>query len=246
MKNYKFWNNWKRKTRLEQSAITSLNAARRIILHHIPKQEIVAIYAKGSFIRREMIANSDVDTSTIVRHSRWLRTLKSLQKKYRTTYEPNLEFTGYSLWELKNNKKAKIGKTDRPAPARTVQHLDHYKLLYGKVLNKNNFAQRDPITLLKNMVQAFRTLFLPAYNEQKVGFSGIVKQTFWLVENEQRAKGKNPPYHWGKLANSIKNKNHIVHQALKFRNKPTKDKIERARFIKRLRRYLSELEQLAK
>ncbi|MBS3119024.1 hypothetical protein J4417_05120 [Candidatus Woesearchaeota archaeon] len=244
MVNYEFWKDWKRKTKLEESAINSLKSAREIILKNIPRDEIVVIYAKGSFVRREMNKESDVDTSTIVKHSKWLKKLKQLHKKYRDEYEPKLEFTGYSLWELKTNKKAKIGKPDRPAPSRTVQHLEHYQVIYGTLLKKEEFYQGDNTKRLQSTINTFRMVFLPRYEKKEFGFSEIIKQVFWLVCDEQRVKGKSPPYHWGELAKSIKNKNHIIHDALRLRKRPTNDKTERAKFIRKLNQYLSELERL--
>ena len=246
MSNYEFWKNWKKKTKLEESAIESLKSGKTIILQNIPKEEIISIYAKGSFVRREMNKNSDVDTSTILKHSRYLNRLKQLQKKYKNKFEPNIEFTGYSLWELNNNKKAKTGKTNRPAPSRIVQHLEYYRLIYGKSLKKEDFHQGDDTKRLRTMIDIFRTLFLPGYEKKEFGFSTIVKQTFWLVENEQKVKGKNPPHHWSRLARSIKDKDHIIHDVLRFRKKPTKDKKEKSKFIKKLNKYLSESERLVK
>ncbi|MFH1917101.1 MAG: hypothetical protein ABIJ21_07610 [Nanoarchaeota archaeon] len=62
-----FWTAWKNMSPLEKKGIHSLQAAKRIILKHIPKDEIIAIYAKGSFVRREMTDKSDVDTVTILK-----------------------------------------------------------------------------------------------------------------------------------------------------------------------------------
>ena len=59
MANHEFWGDWKNKTKLEEAAIKSLKAARVIIIQNIPKEEIVAIYARGSFVRREMNKKSD-------------------------------------------------------------------------------------------------------------------------------------------------------------------------------------------
>jgi len=239
-----FWKDWKRKTKLEESAIQSLKSAKKIILQNIPKNEIIAIYVKGSFVRREMNKKSDVDTSIILKHSKWLSKLKTLQKRYRKEFKPNLEFTGYSLWELKNNKKSRTGKADRASPSRAVQHLEHYKLIYGQALKKEEFYQGDDTKRLRALVRTFKTLFLPGYKKKEIGFSGIVKQTFWLVENEQKFKGNNPPHHFGKLAKSIKDKNHIIHDTLRFRKKPTKDKKLRSLYIKKLKTYLKGLEKI--
>jgi len=246
MVNYEFWKDWKRKTKLEESAIKSIKMARKIIFYEIPKEQIVAIYAKGSFVRREMNKKSDIDTVTILKESRYLKKLRKLEEKYRDQYEPQLQFSGYSLWELKHNKRTNSGNKLRASPSRTVQHLKHYKLIYGKQLREEDFHQKPQKEHLRGMLYAFKEIFLPGYKEKKFGFSELAKQIFWLVENEQIWEGKNPPHHWRKLAKSIKDKNHIIHDALRFRLKPTKDKKERAKFIRKLNKYLSELEKLVK
>lgn len=246
MENYEFWKDWKRKTKLEESAIKSIKIARKLILAELPKEQIVAIYAKGSFVRREMNQKSDVDTTTIVKESRYLKSLKVVEEKYLHKYKPQIQFSGYSLWELKHNKRVLSGKKLRASPSRMVQHLKHYRLLYGKQLRKEEFHQGPPKGHLRGMVFAFKNIFLPGYKEKKFGFSEVAKQVFWLVENEQIWKGKNPPYHWKRLAKSIKDKNHIIHDALRLRLKPTKDKAERKEFIRKLKAYLSELEKLVK
>ena len=61
-----FWRDWKRKTQQEIEAINSLKKLKKIILREIPKEKIVAIYVKGSFIRREMNEDSDVDVFIII------------------------------------------------------------------------------------------------------------------------------------------------------------------------------------
>ncbi len=244
MKNYEFWKDWKRKTKLEESAIKSIKIAKKLILNEIPKEQIVAIYAKGSFVRREMNSESDVDTITILKESKFLKKLQILEEKYRDKYRPQLQFSGYSFWELKYNKKTSCGKKLRASPSRAVQHLEYYKLFYGKNLRKEDFHQGPPKGHLRGMIYAFKEIFLPGYKEKKFSFSELAKQVFWLVENEQIWKGRNPPHHWKKLTKSIKDKNHIINEALKYRLNPTKDKIERVRFIRKLNKYLSELEKL--
>tara|TARA_Y100000310_G_C20622970_1_gene784330 strand:- start:34 stop:828 length:795 start_codon:yes stop_codon:yes gene_type:complete len=239
-----FWKDWKRKSKLEIEGIKSLKAAKKIILENIPREEIIAIYVKGSFVRREMNKESDVDTFTILRQSKFLKKLKRLEEKYRDVYNPKIQFSGYSLWELKHNKRTNSGKKLRASPSRAVRHLEHYKIIYGKTMKKDGLNQGPAKGHLRGMVFAFRNIFLPGYNAKKFGFSEIVKQVFWLVENEEMWKGKNPPHSWKNLARSIKDKSHIVHDALKFRLHPSKDKKERARFIKKLNRYLLKLERL--
>ena len=49
-----FWEDWKRKTKIELKGIEVVKKARQLILNNIPKEEILAIYCKGSFVTREM------------------------------------------------------------------------------------------------------------------------------------------------------------------------------------------------
>lgn len=243
---YEFWKDWKRKTKLEEAAIKSIKSTKRIILKEIPKEEIIAICVKGSFVRREMNKKSDVDTVTILKTREYLPKLKKLEEKYRDEFEPKLQIVGYSLWELKTGKRTKFKGENKASSSRFVKHLNEYRIIYGKTLQSEQFFTRSDKEDLQGMVGAFRKLFLPALERKEFSFSEVAKQVFWLVENEQKLKGKNPPHHWRKLAKSIKDKNHIIHDALRVRLKPTKDKKERAKFIRKLNKYLLELDELIK
>ena len=237
-----FYTDWKRKTKLEEKAIKSLKSAKKIILENIPKKEIVAIYVKGSFVRREMNKKSDVDTVTILKTSKYLSKIKRLEEKYRKEFKPQIQLSAYSFWELKTGKKTKSRGKVSASTSRFVKHLPHHKLIYGKLLGIKNLYIGDDKSALKGMVGIFRKYFLPGYKNKKMGFSEIVKQVFWLVENEQKVQGKNPPHNWKKLVKSIKDKKHIIHDALRFRLKPTKDKRKRNAFIKKLNIYLDNLQ----
>ena len=245
MSDYKFWKRWNKISKLEEAAIKSLKSAKKLIFENIPKDEIVSIYAKGSFVRREMTKDSDFDATVILKTSKWLNKLRRLVKKYGSNFKPEIQITGYSLWELKNNKKTRRKTADnRPGPSRVVQHLEHYKLIYGKDLRKEDFNQGDDKKRLKTMINLFKEVFLPNYEKKVLSFSDLAKQVFWLTENEQKVLGKNPPYHFEKLAKSIVNKNHIIYDALRIRLRPTENKKERECFIRKLKKYLSELDKL--
>ena len=241
-----FWDEWKNISEIERSAIKALKVGKKLILQSLPKKEIVAIYVKGSFIRREMNEKSDVDMVTIVCHSAFLKNLKRLDKKYATFFKPTLQFRGYSLQELKTGKRTGTVFKMSPSPSRFVKHLPHYKCIYGKPLKPTNFFMRSNEHDLRWMIQGFNDLFLPRYKEKKFGFSEVIKQVFWLVENEERFKGHNPPHSWKGLAKSIKDKNHIVHDAFRFRVHPTQDKRKKATFIRKLQAHLNSLERLLK
>ena len=61
------------KTKIEKSAIDVLGKGFKIILNNIPKEKIIAIYVKGSFSKRELTKNSDVDVITIVKDTKTLK-----------------------------------------------------------------------------------------------------------------------------------------------------------------------------
>lgn len=240
-----FWKNWKKKTKLEEAAIESLKQAKRIILKNIPKNKIVAIYVGGSFIRREMIKKSDVDTWTVVNDNKLLKKFDELAEKYRYVCKPPISLSGLSVWELKKGKRY---LTDKPRanPSRFIKKIKNYVLIYGKPLNPKEFPTRTDKEELKNLIKAFHKIFFPLYGQGKFGFSQLLNQVFWLVDLEQRVKEKRPPHSWKKLAKSIKNKKHIIHEALRFRVKRIKDKKQRAKFIISLKKYLKRLEKEVK
>ena len=241
MRSYDFWEEREERTPQEDAAIGSLEAARTRILTTIPREELIAIYAKGSLVRRELNERSDVDTLTIVKHSRWLRSLMKLHRTQRS--HPPVCFSGYSLWELERNKRSKAGKPDRGSPARTIAHLKHYELIYGTPLDPDAFGHgTDERTQLASMIRVFRSEFLPAYAQKRFAFTDLVKQTFWLAEGELRVQGIEPAYHWGRLTQRFP-KNHLIHDALELRTHPTKDRTRRAAYVRKLEAYLSSLEK---
>jgi len=237
-----FWENWKHKTKLEIAAIQSLKQAKRIILENIPKSKIVAIYVGGSFIRREMIKKSDVDTWTIVSDNNLLKRFDKL-KECRLAHNPPISLSGWSLWELKEGKRYLKPSKEKMSPYRFIKRLRDYILIYGKPLDLSKFKTRSDKEDLKSLIGAFNKKFFPLYEQGKFGFSEILNQIFWVVELEQKIKGKKTPYSWKKLEKSIKDKNHIIHDTLRFRVKRIKDKKKRARFIIRLKHYLKDLEK---
>jgi hypothetical protein len=83
---------------------------------------------------------------------------------------------------------------------------------------------------------------IPKYEKEKKDFSGVIKQTFWLADLEQRTKGVTPPESWEGLTKSFKNKGHIVHDAWQYRQHPTKDEKLRTAYIKKLKKYVNKLD----
>jgi len=245
MEDYQFWKSWKRITLREKAAINSVGIAKKLIFKEIPKSKIIAIYVKGSLARRELTKTSDVDFVVILKDEKFLAKLLSLAKKY-DAYRPIISVGGCSIQELESGKSSRLRGEGHMNPARVVSQLGYFKIIYGKKLDTNKLSHVNDKTLLKHLVGAFDKMFLPAYEQKKMGFSEIIKCVFWLVEGEEKVRGHNPPISWKKLEKSIKDKNHIIHETLKYRNKKTKDLFLRKRYINKLKNYLGRLRLLVK
>ncbi|MBS3083419.1 hypothetical protein J4423_01295 [Candidatus Pacearchaeota archaeon] len=238
-----FWGDWKL-SKLEKEGAKSILYAKKLILEHIPHEEIMAIYVKGSFVRREMNIYSDVDTFTVLKHSKYVSRMKNLEKKYRKAIHPPIQLSSMSLWELKNNKRAKLRRGIGTSPAAISNHLKHYKLIYGKEINTLNFEMGSSKGRLRGMMEIFNEMFLPQYEEGKLHKHELIKQIFWLVEREQVFLGKEPPHSWRGLAKMIKDKNHIIQDTKRlYFDKKTKSHEEMEKLIKKLKIYLKRLEK---
>ncbi len=237
-----FWKSWKKKTKVELKGIEVVKKARNLILKNLPKKEIVGMYSKGSFSRREMNKSSDIDLITILRHSRYLPKLERLQKENKTSLGLSVHLSGISLYELKIGKHCKTSKK-KASTSRTLKQIPNYKIIYGKGLEKHNFPMRSNKEDLKNLIKFYKEYLIPAYRNKKEAFATIIKGTFWLVEDEQRFKTNKSSTSWKNLAKSIRDKKHIIHETLKLRLHPTKDKKTRREFLSRLIKYISSLER---
>jgi len=177
MADHEFWRDWKNKTKQEEESIISLKKVMKRIFNEIPKEQIIALYAKGSFVRREMNENSDVDLTMILKEGSYLPKLKVLKEKYETTSKPKISTSGYSLWELKTGKLSKQKWEGRMGPGRVVRQLAHYKLIYGKKLNSQKLFQISDKALLERTVKTLMG-FLSRNMNKKDGFFRTSKMYF--------------------------------------------------------------------
>lgn len=243
MKRY-FFDNWKNKSELEFEAVKTFKRGLKILLGSLPHDKTISIYLKGSFIRREMNKHSDVDFYVITKDLKTLNRVINLNRKYREEFKPKINFGGNTLSELKRGEISKTRgkrKSGRANPDRAALHLRFYELVYGKIIDTSDFKKRDDKERLNGLVDVTKKLFLPSYRNGKLGFQEIIKTTLWVVFDEQTVRGWNESYSWIKLAKSIKNKNHIVHDAVRYRFHPTKDEAIKKKFIQKLERYIEQM-----
>lgn len=242
---YDFWNNWKNVTKQEKIYIGSLKKSRTIILKSFPKKKICAIYVKGSFVRRELTPQSDIDIVIIVKDSRTLNQVTNFSKNHKESLKPAEIVTPYSLWEFKHSKSYPH-KLSKSPPAVFLYHLEHHKLIWGNPIANGKYKVKSPQHRLKGLVNFLEHKYIPAYNRgESFGFRFLAKQVFWLTDLELTIKENYSSHSFKDMAKHIKDKNHIIHNAIRIRNmKTTKDPRLREKFLKKLKIYLNKLKRL--
>lgn len=237
MENYDFWSEWKRLSKIEKQAIRTIKIARTLIIDSIPNGSLVAIYVKGSFVRREMREGSDVDIVSIVTENRCEKAVFEVNSK---AIQPCI-VVPLSLWELKHNKL--FTKPDhsielRARPDRLLKFLGECRLIYGKTLNPKEYPIRDDAQDLCDEIRQIKDGYLPLYKNGEIEIKEVIKELFWLVELKQRLKGKKVNHFFEGIALSVKDKKHIIYISLAIRNAGTVSKKKGREFIVELEKYL--------
>lgn len=237
----RFWEKWNKKSEREVEAINSLKEAIELVKDRISEEEIVSIYVKGSFIRREMVEGSDVDVLVVLKSEKSFGKLLILGEEFKERFRPPIQLSKYLIDELRSGKRIVDREGDKASPRRVARHLEFYKRVYGQDLGEKKLDAQNDREGLEGMVTAFRDVFLPKYRKEEFGFSRIVKQTLWLVWNAQRFKGRDTPYSWNEVTSAVED-NHIAHKALKYREEGLPEEKKRKEYIEELELYLSEVE----
>lgn len=241
--NLKFLENWENLNPIELEAIKTLNKGIGIIFNKIPKQNITTIYLKGSFARREMKKDSDVDVALIVNSDEALRLLNELQIEYRHSNKLNFEFSGYSIEELKTGKLSPSGKSMRAGPARFTRLIPSYILIYGDELNLEELRQKTDLEHLRNFINAFHNIFFPACEKKELGFDDMVKQVLWLFELETAVRNQKFKFKsWEDLLNYF-DKEHFIYEVLNLRKSKNISQKQKEEFVIKLKSYLKKLKE---
>ena len=162
-----FWKTWKRTSKLERRAIKGVLAAKRILLQNIPRKKLVALYVKGSFVRREMLPRSDVDMVPIVNDNRYLNRIIAIDKEKRHLYAP-AELLPLSLWEIKHWKRYSHRNEKGPKGAPSIDQFSTYKLIWGKELDATQYPARTKRGRLKVFFLHLTTRFCHCTNKSNL------------------------------------------------------------------------------
>ncbi|MBS3162850.1 hypothetical protein J4467_02900 [Candidatus Woesearchaeota archaeon] len=234
-----------KKAEIEKSAIIKVEKARELIIKSIPKRELVSIYIKGSFARREMKSGSDVDMVPIVTENKYEGPVFEVNN-------PSIEpvcVVPLSLWELRNNQL--FTNSDhipdlRAKPDRFLKKINEFKLIYGQALDPSKFLIRNDKEALIEEIEIIKNGYILNYESGLIDFKALLKEVFWLVEMEQNYKGNNVEHSFKGIAEVVKDEKHIINYAYQFRIGQIRGKNEEQNFIRQLRKFLMELERSIK
>ena len=236
-----FWRSWKNKTEIEKKAIKSVERAREIIVNSVPKSKLVAIYIKGSFVRREMKEGSDVDIVPVVTENKYENAVFGTNIP---EVHPPCMIVPLSLWEFKHNKlftKAENKPDTRAKPDRFLKRLKYFKLIWGRPLSLKGFKIRNDKKAIDDHLKYMLEVLIPRYENKNASLKWIIKEFFWLTENELELKGIKVKHSFKGIANAVKDKEHPIKEAYEFRIKSIHNPKKGRKFVERLKENLKEM-----
>ncbi len=236
------WQTWKDITPIEQNAIDAVIRARELVIASLPTDRLVAIYIKGSFVRREMKEESDVDMVPIVVGNEDQNPIWQVNDAHIAP----VMVVPLSLWELQHNEL--FSKSDEVIDLRAKPdallwdfHAGVLMRIYGNPLDLKMFSARTPLRAFIDEIAVIRDGYVPAYRGGRMTFSTLLKEVFWLTKFEQSMKGAQPSHSFDAIAHSVTDQKHIIHQALELRTHPDESKQES--FIRELEQHLAYLQK---
>jgi predicted nucleotidyltransferase len=229
---------------LASVAEITISKAKELILQSIPNDEIVSMYIKGSYVQKEMQPNSDVDIVVILKTEQYLPAVYELTEQYGESVTPPFQAVVYTMKELQTGERASNRTRNTTTISIFVKQMEYLPLIYGTKPEGPLFTRTDKKDLTAYL-GVFRKTFMAELKEGKLSFKGLVKLTLWLIERAERAGGNPITYYsWQKLADSIKDPNHIIHTTLRLRRQEQKaTESEQAIFLEQLEDYLQSLEK---
>ena len=222
----------------------TISKAKELILQSIPNDEIISIYIKGSYVQKEMQPKSDVDIVVILKTEEYLPAVYELTDQYGESVIPPFQAVVYTMKELQTGERAVNRTRNTTTISIFVKQMEYLPLIYGTKPEGPLFTRTDKKDLT-SYLDVFQKTFMPDFKEGKLSFNGLVKLTLWLIERAERAGGNPITYYsWQKLADSIKDPNHIIHTTLRLRRQEQKaTESEQALFLNQLEDYLQSLEK---
>lgn len=230
---FDFWNSWTEITPIEQKAIEAVVKARALIVASIPAEELVAIYIKGSFVRREMNENSDVDMVPIVKTTDFEGQVFNVNDE---DINPVM-VVPLSIEEFEKNEL--MTETSKPVdlrakPDRMLRMIKECRLIFGQELDASKYPMRSDAQAYEDEKEIINIGYIPLYLQGSIKFDPLLKEFFWMTEMELLSKGIQVPHTFVGIAKAAPLE-HLIHEALKLREMGVLDKNTELEFVDKLR-----------
>ena len=246
----KFWSAWKNRSPLEEKFIAALESQYQEIEPLIPKEKIVAIYVGGSFVRREITSQSDIDVYVIVKETSELEDMIARTIAFnKQTRKVPITVHVYAFKELEDGKfnpGSPYGwQSGRAAPPNyLLAQLPTFEVIYGQHLEliipsiRDEEALKGQITLMRNILkQNWET-----GEVKRLRF--ICKNVFYVVYYEGRIQSEEKlPFSRNVLLQKFENENeHILNLCDRVRKEPESYLDQKGIIFKKISDYLDFVE----
>lgn len=206
-----FWNFWLFKNKQEKKYIKELKSYIRNISTKYNPTDIKSIYIGGSFSRRDLAKNSDIDTYVILNENRSLKkNLKIAKENQNNLISEHI----YSFNELKHEKLFLDDKFNRTVPPRyVVRNLKDYKLVKGlKIQLENDVDENEYLKKEIFVVEMLKNKNKIDTNTLRV----ICKNVFYITYFRSNFKFK---FHRSKILKKLP-EDHILYLCNRVRLNP--------------------------
>jgi len=200
----------------------------RLVLENVG-DELISLYAIGSFVSREMIESSDIDLVGVFKPSfdfrEEARINRELNHSIRCRHKIDLGTMSYDEFLGETPKGSLMKYIELPI---LLSFLKNAKLVHGRRINFDELPIKpaSPAQQLTYWIRVFNEYKSDFRRKDRVRpdftFKDFIKIIFYLANLEVQLSRRAPKQSYFEIAKAFrKNRRHIVHYSLRLRRKKT-------------------------
>jgi len=226
-----------------------LKEIKRIVLDHC-SNELVSLFAIGSFLSHEMVESSDIDLIGVMKSSFDFKNEafinRELNERIHSIHRIDLGTVSYD--ELLGGAH-KGSLTKHIELSILLNFLKRARLIHGKRIkfDKLPIVPASPLEELRYHVKVFDEYNSDFKRKERIGpdfaFSDIIKIIFYIANLElQLRRNLTPRWSYSEVVRAFRrDKNHIVHYSMKLRRKKAISHAERESWLDLAEGYVSKM-----
>jgi len=211
--------------------------------------QVISLYAQGSFLYEPLTEKSDIDTFGIVKSGFDFAEEKKLNKwikrKFISKYGIDVSFCGVTLSELNGGEQE--GFITWIVPLNVfIKALKNGVHFYGKNLDFDAFSiePADPMTEARVHIKDIRENYI--YTQGVWKFRAFIKRAFYLARTELQLRyGYDYIIPFNETVRLLAHdENHVVHDAMRLRKSENISEKDIEPFIKKIEEYSDRMERI--